>query len=203
VIPGYSLPDISQITAVADQIAENLAVITERVEVAFTEETALNVQRAIENIQEVSEQLSGVVHSQQRTMDELASNLAETSRAVTGAANTAQRTFAQVDEILADGELNAIVRNVGRASVQLDSLTSVLLHASSDFREVVTAADEAIRSVDRITGQVHDGHGTIGRLLQDTLLYDELIESNAALQDLLRDVQENPRRYIQFRFFGR
>src|SRR5690606_21550348 len=51
VLPGYALPDMSRLTAVADRIAENLAVVTERVEIAFTEETAMNVRRAIENIE--------------------------------------------------------------------------------------------------------------------------------------------------------
>lgn len=203
VLPGYSLPDISQITAVADRIAENLAVITERVEVAFNEEAALNLQRAIENIGDVSEQLSVLVNSQQQTMDELADNFAETSRDMGEAAASVQRAFGRVDAALANGELDAIVANVEHASAQVDSLSAVLLQASGEFREVVTSADQAIRSFDEMTGRVNDGHGTLGRLLQDTLLYNEVIESNTALQELLRDIQANPRRYVQFRFFGR
>ncbi|HUE76811.1 MAG TPA: MlaD family protein, partial [Longimicrobiales bacterium] len=35
-LPGYSLPDVSRLTAVADRIAENLAVITDRIDIAFT-----------------------------------------------------------------------------------------------------------------------------------------------------------------------
>jgi hypothetical protein len=47
VLPGYTLPDMSQLTAVADEIAGNLATLTDRVELAFTEETAINIRLAI------------------------------------------------------------------------------------------------------------------------------------------------------------
>jgi phospholipid/cholesterol/gamma-HCH transport system substrate-binding protein len=182
VLPGYSLADISQMTAVADRIADNLAVITERVEVAFTEQAALNMQRAIENIQEVSEQLSAMLQSQQRTMDELGSNFAVTSRNVAEAAASAQQAFVRLDGALAEGELDAIV---------------------ADIRAVANSADDAMRSFEDITRRVTEGHGTLGQLLQDSALYAELIQTNAALQDLLGDVKENPGRYVQFRFFGR
>jgi hypothetical protein len=68
VIPGYSLPDMSRLTAVADRIAENLAVITDRVDIAFTDETALNIREAIDNIQRVTGQLTGLVEAQEQTV---------------------------------------------------------------------------------------------------------------------------------------
>ena len=54
VMGGYALPDFSRLTAAADQISANLSVLTERVEEAFTEETARNLSQAINNIQDVS-----------------------------------------------------------------------------------------------------------------------------------------------------
>jgi phospholipid/cholesterol/gamma-HCH transport system substrate-binding protein len=201
-LPGYSLPDISQLTAVADQIADNLAVITDRVEIAFTEETALNVRRAIENIQDVSEQLTGLVGQQQQTMDGIATSLAATTTTMGDAAATVQRAFDRVDRALAQGEMEQIVESVQRASVQIDSLTAVLMHAGTQFQDVVVRADNVFRSMDAMTAGIGEGRGTLGLLLQDTLLYQELLESNAALQALLDDIRENPRKYIRLRIFG-
>lgn len=201
-LPGYSLPDIAQLTAVADQIAENLAVITDRVEIAFTEETALNIRRVIENIQDVSEQLTGLVDQQQQTMDGIAGSLAATTTTMGDAAATVQRAFDRVDRALERGELEQIVESVHRASVQIDSLTAVLMHASTEFRGVVNRADHTFQSLDAVAAGIGEGRGTLGLLLQDTLLYQELLESNAALQALLDDIRENPRRYIRLRIFG-
>ncbi|NIS19468.1 MAG: hypothetical protein GWN18_05730, partial [Thermoplasmata archaeon] len=58
---GYTLPDITRLTAAANEISQNLAVLTNRVDRAFNDETAENVRRAIDNIQDVSENLRTLV----------------------------------------------------------------------------------------------------------------------------------------------
>ncbi|MBI4409453.1 MAG: MCE family protein [Gemmatimonadetes bacterium] len=201
VIPGYALPDISRLTAVADQIAGNLAVLTERVEIAFTEETALNVRRAIENIQEVSEQLTGLVDKQQRTMDQVAANLETTTRTLGEAAETVRRAFAQVEAAISHGELAAIIDDVQRTTAQLDSLSNVMTAASQDFRSTVQRADSTFRIVHSIATAVRSGEGTAGRLLQDTTLYSELRQTNALVRALVEDFQKNPRKYINLSIF--
>jgi hypothetical protein len=90
-MPGYSLPDMSRLTAVADEIARNLATISTRFEEAFTTETADNIRIAIENIQEVSSELATLVGSQQAALEEVARNLERTSEAAGQAAVTMQR----------------------------------------------------------------------------------------------------------------
>jgi phospholipid/cholesterol/gamma-HCH transport system substrate-binding protein len=201
ILPGYSLPDISRLTAVADRIAENLAVVTERVEIAFTEETALNVRRAIENIEEVSAQLTGLVSTQQRTLDELASNLGATTVTLGDAAESVRRAFLQVESAVAEGELAAIVLNVHRSMARVDTLSAALLGASESIRAVMLAADSSLRSFQTITTDLGQGHGTLGRLLQDTAFYSELLHTNNQLQQLLEDMKQNPRKYINLRLF--
>ena len=86
VLPGYALPDMSRLTAVADEIASNLATISTRVELAFTQETADNIRLAINNIQHLSEQLNDIVGAQQGALEEVAANLRSTSVAADEAA---------------------------------------------------------------------------------------------------------------------
>lgn len=202
VLPGYSLPDMSQLTAVADEIAANLAILSGRVELAFTEETALNIRDAIENIQEVSEQLTGLVDSQRQMMAGLTKNLEETTRSVGDAAVTVNRALVQVESAIAGGELANIVTNIHRATQQVEELSDVLLEAGKDFRGTVSAADSTLRTFDNLAKQLTPGvEGTLGRLFQDTLLYKQLVDSNLALQTLLEDIKENPRRYMRFTIF--
>jgi phospholipid/cholesterol/gamma-HCH transport system substrate-binding protein len=61
VLPGHALPDISQLTHMADRISDNLAVLTERVGIAFSEETARNIASLIDNVEDVTERLSELV----------------------------------------------------------------------------------------------------------------------------------------------
>ena len=44
--------------------------------------------------------------------------------------------------------------------------------------------------------------GSVGKLLDDAELYDNLTEASANLSALLADLQENPHRYINVSVFG-
>lgn len=201
VLPGVALPDMSRLTAVADEIAQSMAVLTNRIEIAFTEETALNVRRAIENIQQVSEQLTGLVGSQKRAIEGLAGDLAATTESLGAAAAAIERTFVQVEASISDGELEQIMGNVTRASSQLDSLSASLLAASTEFRSVVTRADGALRVAESMGEKIERGEGSLGLLLQDSALYADLIRTNLLMQELLQDIKENPRKYIKLSIF--
>jgi phospholipid/cholesterol/gamma-HCH transport system substrate-binding protein len=201
VLPGATLPDISRLTAVADQIARNMAVLSERFQVAFTEETATNIKRAIDNIQEVSAQLTQLVSRQQRAIDGVSGDLQQTAEALGEAVGTINRTFSQVERAISGDRLVNIVVTAERASLQIDSLTSELLRTSRTLRTTAATADTVMRSVGSVAGTLARGEGTLGLMLRDTVLYWKLVESNAELQALLKDLRTNPRRYINVRVF--
>lgn len=200
-LPGYTLPEISRLTAVADEIAGNLATISNRIEIAFTEETALHVREAIENIQRASGELAGLMSSQQAAIEEVASNLERSSEAAGQAALTLQRAFAQVEEAIAGGRLVNIVANVERATSRTDSLVALLVQTSRDLSTTALSADSTFRRVSTIAIDIQQGRGTLGRLLQDTTLYMNLVQTNVEVQTLLRDIRRNPRRYINLTIF--
>jgi phospholipid/cholesterol/gamma-HCH transport system substrate-binding protein len=200
-LPGYTLPDMSRLTAVADEIAGNLATISNRVELAFTEETALNIREAIENIQRASSELAGLVSSQQVAIEEVSENLELTSEAAGQAAQTMQRAFAEVEAAIAGGRLLNIVSNVERTSARTDSLVALLVDASRELRRTAVSADSTFRQVSGIATGIERGEGSLGRLLRDTALYVGLVETNLEVQTLLRDIRRNPRRYINLTIF--
>ena len=181
VLPGYSL--------------------TERVDLAFTEETALNIRRAIENIEDVSSQLTGLVTRQSDAAENLAGSLEQTSATVNETVLAIRELVRQVEQATSQGEIGAIVENVANATEELDELSRTMLAMSGDLRSTTAAADTAFGSLNQILATVERGDGTLGRLVQDTALYSELVQTNAALQALLEDVRQNPRKYINLQIF--
>ncbi len=201
VLPGYSLPDMSRLTAALDRIAENVAVVSDRFQIAFTEETAVNIREAVENIQQVSEQLTNLIGAQERTMHELSAHLEGTMKALGEAVQTVNRVSRHVESAVASGELTSIVDNMERATAQIDSLSAALLAARRDLRSTMARADTAFHALGSVMAGVEQGQGTLGRLVQDSTLYGDLVRTNTLLQSLLRDFQENPRKYINLRIF--
>lgn len=201
VLPGYSLPDMSRLTAVADRIAENLAVITDRVDIAFTDETAINIRQAIDNIQDVTSQLTRLVQAQEQTVANLAAGLESTTESFQEAAVTANRAFTQIEGALGDGQLTRIVDNVSGVTVQLDTLTRNLSLVATELSGAVSSADSSFASLSAIMADLERGEGSLGMLLQDTALYRDLVLTTTLVQDLLEDFQRNPRKYINLRVF--
>jgi phospholipid/cholesterol/gamma-HCH transport system substrate-binding protein len=201
VIPGYSLPDMSRLTAVADRIAENLAVITDRVDIAFTDETALNIREAIDNVQRVTALLTGLVEAQEQTVRDVAAGLETTTHTLQSAAESAGRAFAEIEAAIAGGELTAIVGNVERMTTQMDTLTQSLREIAGGIGGTVASADTAFASLSAVMTAIERGEGSLGQLLADTALYRDLVLTSTLVQDLIRDFQRNPRRYINLRIF--
>jgi phospholipid/cholesterol/gamma-HCH transport system substrate-binding protein len=201
VMAGYSLPDMSRLTAVADRIAENLAGITDRLDIAFTDETAINIREAIDNIQQVTAQLTGMLETQARTIDELGGGLETVTATVQEVAESARRAFAQVEAAVEGGELASIVGNVHRMTLHLDTLSQAMTRITQDVSGAVTSADSAFHSLNEVLGAVERGEGTLGQLLQDTILYHDLRMTSTLVHDLILDFQRNPRRYINLRIF--
>lgn len=201
ILPGYALPDMSRLTAVADEIAQNLATISGRVEQALTEETAENISLMIDNVQRLSVQLNDLVETQGDALGDVAENLKATSIAAGEAAEVLRRTLMEVESAVGGGRLNSIVGNVERTTARTDTLTVALAAASRDLQLAAQSADTVFRAIGDIAARVERGEGSLGMMVQDSALYVRLSESTLQLQALLRDMRENPRKYINLTIF--
>src|SRR5690606_34421441 len=74
-LPGATLPDITELTAVGSRIAGDLEILSERFELAFTEETALEIRRMVEDASVIVEQMTGFVDQQTQTYRDVSQNV--------------------------------------------------------------------------------------------------------------------------------
>ena len=87
-----------------------------------------------------------------------------------------------------------ISNNVSRLK---DSLNKMPLNATVKNFEVTSS------KLKSIIYDLQSGEGSAGMILKDEKLYDNLVNSSEALDALLTDLKENPKRYIHFSIFGR
>ncbi|MFN5629328.1 MAG: MCE family protein, partial [Bacteroidota bacterium] len=57
--------------------------------------------------------------------------------------------------------------------------------------------------VAQVMTKINEGKGSLGLLVNDKKLYDNLEASTKDLDKLMVDIKENPKRYIHFSVFGK
>ncbi|MCF6169947.1 MAG: MlaD family protein [Bacteroidales bacterium] len=89
-------------------------------------------------------------------------------------------------------QISAIISNFEQVS---DSL------ANTDIPGTFNRANKTLDDLDAILASINSGQGTLGMLLHNDTLYIELNKSAEELNLLLKDLRENPKRYVKFSLF--
>jgi phospholipid/cholesterol/gamma-HCH transport system substrate-binding protein len=199
--PGASLPDISQLTAQASQIAGDLTTIAERVQAAFDSSSALKLRGAFTDISRLSRLLANLAAQQQQVLTRIGGNLDTGTASLARAARTAESFVLRADSATDRSQLQRILGNA-------DTVGADLRAAAGDARQLLGAArgqqESFVRIVthlDSVMSRFDAGRGTLGMLARDSTLYAEAVAAVRQMRQLLSDVQANPRRYFQFSVF--
>lgn len=224
VLPGAALPDITELTAVAARIAGDIEILSDRVSLAFTEETAIKIRETIENVQEVSEQLSGFIDQQTDVYAAVGQNVLQATQNIEQTTAEVQRVTGQFGAAVDEGEIQAIITNarvasenlrgfseqldaagrgvpglIARTDTTLVSIGGLVRGLEPQLQQVgptLQQAQEALATLQRAATRIEEGEGTLGRLLEDPALYEETQRAVASLQRFLADLQANPGKYI-------
>jgi phospholipid/cholesterol/gamma-HCH transport system substrate-binding protein len=74
--------------------------------------------------------------------------------------------------------------------------------AALNFKQTVDNANKAIADLQGMVSDLKGGKGTLGQLLNDTKMYDNLTNASKNLDNLMIDLKANPKRYVHFSVFG-
>ena len=201
VLGGYTLPEMSRLTASAEQISSNLEALTDRFEVAFNDSTAVNLARAIENFAAVSADLRTLVDQQGEIAMSITVSVDSAVAEIEASSRVARRSFERIEEILADAQLDSIVGNVTHATADVSKIAADLAESSDELAAALARADSAFARLDRVTAQVAAGQGTLGRMVTDSTLAVRAEDALLELSTLLQDLRENPKRYVRLTIF--
>lgn len=131
-------------------------------------------------------------------------------RSTLAAAERALNVVADVGEGPIVNDITASLRSVRSAAAALDSIVS-----DPSIKESVRQLDEITEGVREMTEglaavtqqmallveQVRSPDGSVGRVLTDTTLYNDMHEVLESLRKLLDDVRERPGRYVNVKVF--
>lgn len=97
---------------------------------------------------------------------------------------------------------------LGNTISNLDTTTENFARLSDSLAQIETGrlAEDLQGVVNKLNGiaeQIENGEGSIGKLLKDEELYDNLSGASFQLEKLLEDMKLNPKRYVHFSLFGK
>ena len=96
---------------------------------------------------------------------------------------------------------NSTMGHVESTSKNLSQLTDSL--SKIEFGVTMKNMEVASEQLKSILSNLEEGNGSAGKLLNDDALYTELLHSSEALEALLADLKEHPKKYVHFSLFGR
>jgi len=133
----------------------------------------------------------------------------------------ADSVFLQIETFLEEGRLSRVLQNVEETTDQakkilaenrrnfrltverLEKLMRGLQEDSTAVRlgVVVTELDSTICLMKRVVLQMENEDGTLGKLIHDRWLYDQLLKTSVNLDSLIDDIRANPKRYFHVSVF--
>jgi phospholipid/cholesterol/gamma-HCH transport system substrate-binding protein len=141
-------------------------------------QTKANLQKIIANLESGTENLNGLLDNQNGALAKTLVNAEEFTR-----------NLNQNNE-----KLNASIENFNQFSEKLTDL---------ELKSTVDELNTTITQVQTLIGKFNQSDGSIGLLLNDPKLYNNLEQTAKSLNTLLDDFRIHPKRYVSFSLFGK
>lgn len=121
--------------------------------------------------------------------------------AITAELNATLRSLHQVTSQLAP-----VATDVKSITENVDTITGNLAAVSGRLREapvdsLVSDLQVTVENLKELTAQLNNPNSSVGKILNDPALYDNLNSTVASLDSLFVDIKRNPKRYISIKVF--
>lgn len=184
-----------------------------------------NVERSLaESVQPVQKKAEAIISKMDSLLTSVnmimnpafQKNVDRSFKSVASTLETIDRTTKKVDGLVGNesGRIGKILANFESISTNLRNNNQHISHIVSNFdqlsnqvaktniQETLNNANKAMTDLQAAINKINNGTGSIGLLLNDDKLYNNLNNSAANLDKLMLDLKANPKRYVSFSVFG-
>lgn len=169
----------------AENLMLELDTVLEVVKYVFNEDNRENITQSFANIK--------------KTIDNLESTTSNLDDMVQEEQNRLDNIIQNIDSITTNLDNNQ--ENLNRTFDNLANLSDTLAKArvGKTFKQLSKTVD----NLNKVTRKIEKGEGTLGQLVENDTLYQQLESSAGNLDQLVEDIERNPQRYIHFSIFGK
>lgn len=163
----------------------------------------------------ITGKVAELIPSIQKMMPKLDSILASVNAlmadpALAQSLHNIEKTTAQLE--VSSRQLNTLLTTVNRgvppmmakANGVLDHTNTLTANlAALDLAGTMSQVDETIANLKNFTAKLNGNQGSLGLLMNDPSLYNNLNKTLNSADTLLNNLREHPKRYVHFSLFGR
>lgn len=181
-LTGSYEADLTELTSTLAPISSNVLGILERVNTTFDEKTRRNIQNILADVNRSSSELERIIRDEGKRLDFAIGNFAAFS-------SNLSRFAVNLDSIALSQRTNL---DTSMATIRI--VTYNLQQASENLRSTT-------QSLDVVLGKIQKGHGTLGKLVHEEKLYNDIDSLASNLNLLVKDLRENPGKYVKVSVF--
>jgi phospholipid/cholesterol/gamma-HCH transport system substrate-binding protein len=180
--------EVSELVAPIKQRADELFMQVDSVMIVFQSifnaQTRKNITASFESIQNTLYNLEQTTETLDETIDKESSRLA----AILYNAESISWNLKENNELITN-----IIQN-------LSGITDSI--AAANLQQTLANTEESLSSLNQILDRINKGEGSMGLLVNDEELYNNMENSSKQLELLLEDIRRNPGSYINISVFG-
>lgn len=113
------------------------------------------------------------------------------------------KTMTALNQLLLtnEGNINIAIENTKKMTSNFSKVSEDLV--KTDLGATVKKIESTLSNVNTLIEGVEGGRGTVGKLISDDKLYTNLTRVTKEMEELLREVKLNPKRFVHFSLFGK
>lgn len=117
--------------------------------------------------------------------------------------NEVRATLVNVNSVLDSSsvDIKNTLANANKISGDLSKVTDTL--ANARLGDVIRKTEMTLNSLNSMLKNIENGKGTIGKLMTDEQMYTNLTNATKEMEELLREMKLNPKRFVHFSLFGK
>lgn len=196
------------------QLMEDGATLPASIESGIIDNLSVEISPLVTDLREVLSSLDTVLVGvggvlNEETANSLTNTISSLDVTMKNFSELAEKLNEESDELTSMiSNANSITENLARNN---ESITNIIRNAEKTTNELSAAPIEqtvkdlkaASEQLNQILTKINTKQGTLGMMVNDKQLYDNLAETLNALNLLIQDVNEHPSRYINVTVFGK
>ncbi|NNC45636.1 MAG: MCE family protein, partial [Winogradskyella sp.] len=94
-----------------------------------------------------------------------------------------------------ESKINATLESFTKTSENITTLTNDIKDV--ELSKTISTLDNTLSSMNALLSDIQQGKGSMGKLMNDESLYNNLEGATKEMEELLRDIKLHPKRYFR------